>query len=52
MDVAYMDVAYMNVAYMDVHINLAKCIHSKNAFKTVLARFEAEIINFLCFDHL
>ena len=39
----------MDVAYMDVHINLAKNIHSKNAFKTVLAHLEAEIINFLCF---
>ena len=54
MDVACMDVAYMDVAYMDgrrhMKLKLTKYIHSKNAFKTILARLEAEIINFLCFE--
>ena len=40
------DVAYMDVAYK------AKFKHSKNAFKTVLARSGAEKNHFMCFDHL
>ena len=32
------------------YVYLAKYIHSKNAFKTVLGRLEAEINSFLCFD--
>ena len=31
------------------NIYLAKYIYSKNALKTVLARLEAKIIDFLCF---
>ena len=30
---------------------LAKYMESKNTVKTVLGCLEAEIINFLCFDH-
>ena len=32
--------------------NWAKYIHAKNGLKTVLGRSGAEIIDFLCFDHL
>ena len=46
------DVAYMDGRCLYVHIKLTKYIHSKNAFKIVLARLEAEIINFLCFDYI
>ena len=45
-----MDAYGKNVTTITVNGNLAKYIHSKNAFKTVLARLEAEIINFLCFE--
>ena len=36
----------------NVLYDLAKYIHSKNAFKTVLARSGAEINHFLCFGHM
>ena len=54
MDVSYMDAYGKNVTTITVNgniYNLAKYIHSKNAFKTVLARLEAEIIKFMCFGH-
>ena len=36
----------------NITIIWAKYIHSKNALKTILGRSGAEIIDFLCFDHL